>query len=63
MADQPIRVDSGTPHRVAYDLFYGMQQYLTVEREPAKRIGKALDLYAQCLRAAQGLEHDASKLT
>lgn len=58
MADQTVRIanmpESGSPARVAYDLYIGLRP-ARAEGTPFEDRKKAmLDLYAECLEAARG---------
>lgn len=54
--------ESGTPARVAYDLWVALNAVLPQERDAKKRIEMNLNLYAECLNAAHGQAHDTSKI-
>lgn len=65
MTDQSVRIsnlpDSGSAARVAYDLWYSMRAHVPTGT-PAQHVKGLLDLYAECLKAANGYNHDTSKL-
>jgi hypothetical protein len=58
MADQTVRIsnlpDSGSPARVAYDLWYILRGKLEAKASKSEDIAAQLDLYAECLDATHG---------
>jgi hypothetical protein len=66
MPDQPVRItnlpDSGSPERVAYDLWVALRGSLP-EAKGIPRITTALALYSQCLNAARNVTVDTTKIT
>ena len=62
MADKTVRIenmpqpqDSGSPERVAYDLWRYMKKPFERAENAVTQKNQLLDLYAECLRATQGL--------
>jgi hypothetical protein len=54
MADQKVRVDSGSPERVAFDLASQLAGWTSAtDKEVYSRKG-FLDLFAECLEAVHG---------
>jgi hypothetical protein len=49
----PVKTDSGSPERVAYDLFRDFVNAGLLVTD-GDRVRNALDLYARCLRATRG---------
>ena len=52
--NMPAQADSGSPARVAWDLFKFMHKLLPAGDDSEVRIRAYLDLYADCHRAARG---------
>lgn len=54
MADQTVRVDSGSPERIAFELFERIlvAEPLTGDRDARAKV--VLDLYAECLTTTRG---------
>lgn len=64
MADTPTASnDSGSPERVAYDLYSDLEAALPGRKVGKERIEQRLALYTACRRAVVGETYDISTLT
>lgn len=54
MVDQKIRVDSGSPERVALEIALQVAGWESARTQDVYTRAGFLDLYAECLRAAHG---------
>jgi hypothetical protein len=61
--DEQVSFNSGTPERIAFELWSDMRNELPHEKKGAELVAQKLAFFAQCLKAAKGELIDAGKLT